>query len=40
MKFCMTARFFGKTFFAPKILEMDQKWAKIGIFEFEEKSGH
>ena len=25
MELCVTARFFGKTFFAPKVWEMDQK---------------
>ena len=29
-----------KTFFAPKLGEMGQKWPKIGFFEFKEKSGH
>ena len=35
-----TTQFCGKTFFAPKIGEMGQKWPKIGIFEYKEKFGH
>ena len=29
-----------KFFFAPKIREMDQKWAKNWVFEFIELFGH
>ena len=37
MKLCMTElKFLEKTFFAPKIGEMGQKWPKIGSFEFKE----
>ena len=36
----MTTRFHGKTFFAPQIGGMDQKWPKIGFFELTEKFGH
>ena len=30
-KVCITTRFRGKTFFAPKIGEMGQKWLKKGF---------
>ena len=33
---CITTRFRGKAFFAPKIGEMGQKLSKIGFFEFKE----
>ena len=39
-KVYMTTQFRGKTFFAPQIGEMDQKWPKIGFFELTEKFGH
>ena len=39
-KLYMTTRFRGKTFCAPKIGEMGQKWPKIGFLEFKEKFGH
>ena len=39
-KLCVTFRFRGKSFFAPKLGEMGQKWPKIGFFEFKEKCGH
>ena len=39
-KLCVTFRFRGKSFFAPKLGEMGQKWPKIGFFEFKEKFGH
>ena len=39
-KLCITTRFHGKTFFAPKIGEMGQKLTKIGFFKFKEKFGH
>ena len=34
---CITTRFHGKTLFAAKIEEMDQRSPKIESFEFEEK---
>ena len=33
-------RFFGKTFFAPKIREMDKNSLKIWFFEFKQKFDH
>ena len=40
LKLCIATRFCAKIFFAPKHGEMDQKWTKIGYFEFKEKFGH
>ena len=39
MKLCITTRFCGKTFFAPKNGEMGQKLPNTGCFEFKEKFG-
>ena len=39
-KLCISTRFRGKTFFAPKIGEMSQKRPKIGFFDFNKKFGH
>ena len=39
-KVCITTRFRGKTFFAPKIGEMGQKWLKKGFSAFKEKFCH
>ena len=36
-KLYITTWFHGKTFFAPKFGEMDQKSPKIGFLEFKEK---
>ena len=38
-KLCRRAQFFGKTFFAPKIGEIGQKYPKDGFFEPKEKVG-